>query len=201
MDDKQFDTTLVAMKKFAKEQHVPIMEDEGISHLTALLTEQKPASILEIGSAIGFSALKMAQALPDATIDTIERDEQRYQKAVEFIGATGLQERISIYWQDALEMDIALLGDGYDAIFIDAAKGQYERFFEKYEVLLNEGGTIYCDNMHMHGMSSVPLLEIPRRKRTMIRNLRTFKERMMAHGDYDTKLLEIGDGIIVCKKR
>ncbi|MFD1030543.1 O-methyltransferase [Metaplanococcus flavidus] len=201
MDKEQFDNTILAIKNFALEQHVPIMEDEGISHLTALLTDQNPASILEIGSAIGFSALKMAQALPDAFIDTIERDEERYQKAVEFIAETGLQKRISIYRQDALDMDIALLGDGYDAIFIDAAKGQYERFFEKYEVLLNDGGIIYCDNMHMHGMSTVPLQEIPRRKRTMIRNLSKFRERMMAHADYDTKLLQIGDGIMVCKKR
>lgn len=201
MDNIQLEETIAAMKKYAREQHVPIMEDEGINHLTALLMEQKPVDILEIGSAIGFSALKMAQALPDASIDTIERDELRFMKAQEFIGASGMQRRIRIFRQDALEMDIAMLKNGYDAIFIDAAKGQYERFFEKYEVLLNDGGVIYCDNMHMHGMSTVPLEEIPRRKRTMIRNLRKFRERMMEHADYDTKLLQIGDGIMVCKKR
>src|SRR5690606_2491218 len=113
----------------------------------------------------------------------------------------GMQQRIRIFREDALEMDIALLKNRYEAIFIDAAKGQYERFFEKYEVLLNDGGVIYCDNMHMHGMSADPLEEIPRRKRTMIRNLRKFRERMMDHADYDAKMLQIGDGIMVCKKR
>lgn len=201
MEKIQMDETFEAMKEYAREQHVPIMEDEGISHLTALLVEQGPESILEIGSAIGFSALKMAQALPDASIDTIERDETRFRKAKDFIGASGKQECIRIIHADALELDIAMLKNGYDAIFIDAAKGQYERFFEKYEVLLNCGGIIYCDNMHMHGMSEVPLTEIPRRKRTMIRNLSKFRERMMDHADYDTRLLQIGDGIMVCKKR
>lgn len=201
MDNIQLEETFAAMKEYAREHHVPIMEDEGISHLTALLVEQDPVSILEIGSAIGFSALKMAQALPDASIDTIERDEPRFLKALEFIEASGMQQRIRIFREDALEMDIALLKNSYEAIFIDAAKGQYERFFEKYEVLLNDGGVIYCDNMHMHGMSAVPLEEIPRRKRTMIRNLRKFRERMMDHADYDAKMLQIGDGIMVCKKR
>ncbi|HSJ38072.1 MAG TPA: O-methyltransferase [Planococcus sp. (in: firmicutes)] len=201
MHNEQFENTIQAMKKYAREQHVPIMEDEGISHLTALLVDQKPEGILEIGAAIGFSALKMAQALPKARLDTIERDDMRFEKAVEFIRDSGYQERIRIFRADALEMDLTLLENGYDAIFIDAAKGQYERFFEKYEGLLNSGGVIYCDNMHMHGMAAVPLSEIPRRKRTMMRNLRNFRERMMGHADYDTELLQIGDGIMVCKKR
>lgn len=201
MHNEQFDHTILAIKEYAREQHVPIMEDEGISHLTALLVKQHPKQILEIGAAIGFSALKMAKALPDARIDTIERDELRFEKAVEFIRNASCEDRIRVFHADALEMELAELAKGYDAIFIDAAKGQYERFFEKYEVLLNNGGVIYCDNMHMHGMSAVPLSEIPKRKRTMIRNLRTFKERMLAHADYETELLEIGDGIMVCTKR
>ncbi|TAA66857.1 O-methyltransferase [Planococcus salinarum] len=201
MHNDQFDKTILAMKKYAQEQHVPIMEDEGISFLTSLLVEQKPESILEIGAAIGFSALKMVRALPEVRLDTIERDDVRFEKAVEFIRDSGYQERIRIFQADALEMDVSLLENGYDAIFIDAAKGQYERFFEKYEVLLNSGGVIYCDNMHMHGMAAVPLSEIPKRKRTMIRNLSKFRDRMLDHADYESKLLQIGDGIMVCKKR
>nr|WP_249023448.1 class I SAM-dependent methyltransferase [Planococcus salinarum] len=130
MHNDQFDKTILAMKKYAQEQHVPIMEDEGISFLTSLLVEQKPESILEIGAAIGFSALKMVRALPEVRLDTIERDDVRFEKAVEFIRDSGYQERIRIFQADALEMDVSLLENGYDAIFIDAAKGQYERFFE-----------------------------------------------------------------------
>ena len=200
MDNEQLVRTVEAMKKYAVEKHVPIMEDDGIEHLTALLRDQHPQKVLEIGSAIGFSALKMAEALPDATIDTIERDQERLAKAVGFIQGSGFKERIRLYHGDALEFDLELLDRSYDAIFIDAAKGQYERFFEKYEVLLNKGGVIYCDNMHMHGMSAMHIKEIPRRKRTMIRNLSAFKETMINHEGYETKLLDIGDGIMICKK-
>ncbi|WP_033544171.1 O-methyltransferase [Planococcus sp. CAU13] len=201
MHKERFDNTVAAMKQYALEQHVPIMEDDGIRHLTALLMEQQPQKVLEIGAAIGFSALMMAKALPYAKIDTIERDDSRYAKAVEFISRSGYEPQIRIFHGDALELDMEQLDESYDAIFIDAAKGQYERFFEKYEVLLNSGGVIYCDNMHMHGMSNIALAEVPRRKRTMIRNLRKFKEAMMEHAGYETKLLDIGDGIMVCQKR
>lgn len=201
MDNELLGRTVAAMKKYAVDRHVPIMEDDGIKHLTALLAEQQPRKVLEIGSAIGFSALKMAEALPDATVDTIERDEERYAKAADFIHDSGFGKQIRLFHGDALDFDLNLLAGSYDAIFIDAAKGQYERFFEKYEVLLNKGGVIYCDNMHMHGMSAMPIKEIPRRKRTMIRNLMAFKETLLTHEGYDTKLLDIGDGIMICKKR
>lgn len=201
MDNEQLGRTVAAMKKYAVEMHVPIMEDDGIKHLTALLAEQQPQKVLEIGSAIGFSALKMAEALPDAAIDTIERDQERYAKATDFIDDSGFGKQIRLFQGDALDFDLNLLDRSYDAIFIDAAKGQYERFFEKYEVLLNTGGVIYCDNMHMHGMSAMSIKEIPRRKRTMIRNLSAFKETMLNHDGYETKLLDIGDGIMICKKR
>lgn len=201
MYKEQFENTIATMKKYAEEQHVPIMEDEGIRQLISLLVEQKPETILEIGTAIGFSALKMAEALPFSFIDTIERDKVRYSKAVEFINESGYQEQIQLFQADALEMNLDLLKNSYDAIFIDAAKGQYERFFEKYEVLLNSDGVIYCDNMHMHGLSAVPLSEVPRRKRTMIRKLRNFKEVMMEHDLYETTLLDSGDGIMICRKR
>lgn len=201
MGVEQVEQTIAAMKTYAKEHYVPIMEDEGMNHLLALLIGQQPRTILEIGSAIGFSAVKMAQALPDCRVDTIERDEERYQKAVEFIAETGLGDQISIFQGDALEFDINLLDKAYDAIFIDAAKGQYERFFEKYEILLANGGTVYCDNMQMHGLAELPIAEVPKRKRTMIRNLKKFRDRMMEHSAYHTTLLDQGDGIMVCKKK
>ena len=201
MDHEQLAKTLTAVKAYAKEHHVPIMEDPGIRELTQLLSQQQPRTILEIGSAIGFSAIKMASELPGCQIDTIERDDGRYEKAVEFIGQSGLGGQIRIFHADALQMEFSLLNRDYDAIFIDAAKGQYERFFEKYETLLSEQGVIYCDNMYMHGLADQEITDIPRRKRTMIRNLKSFKEHMLNHPTYDTTLLPVGDGIMICKKR
>ncbi|RNF40983.1 O-methyltransferase [Planococcus salinus] len=201
MGAEQLEQTIADMKHYADAHHVPIMEDEGMEQLLALLTGQQPEKILEIGSAIGFSAIKMAQSLPDCHIDTIERDGQRYEKAVQFIGQSGLSDKIRIFQGDALEMDISSLDKDYDAIFIDAAKGQYERFFEKYEVLLANGGVVYCDNMHMHGLAELPMADVPKRKRTMIRNLKKFRDHMMEHPAYDTQLLNQGDGIMVCRKK
>jgi predicted O-methyltransferase YrrM len=201
MGQQQLTATLASIKSYAVEHHVPIMEEQGIDELTELLGRQQPSSILEIGAAIGFSAIKMAQALPVCKIDTIERDDNRFGQAQKFIAESGYGERIRVFHADALEMDVSLLDPFYDAIFIDAAKGQYERFFEKYETLLPEGGIIYCDNMLMHGMADQPLADIPRRKRTMIRNIKKFREHMMGHPLYTVELLPVGDGIMICTKK
>ncbi len=201
MLDNQLVTTFKAIQDYAAMHHVPIMEDQGMGELLVLLKKQQPETILEIGAAIGFSAIKMAEGLPTCTIDTIERDEPRYQQALRFIEQSGFRQRIRIFHADALELPVAQLKPHYEAIFIDAAKGQYERFFDKYEPLLASGGVIYCDNMAMHGLSDLPLSEVPRRKRTMIRNLAIFKERMFNHPDYETHLLSSGDGIMICRKK
>ncbi|MDQ0429978.1 putative O-methyltransferase YrrM [Planomicrobium stackebrandtii] len=201
MANDQLSATLGAIQAYAALEHVPIMEDQGIRELVGLLKIQQPKQILEIGAAIGFSAIKIAEALPASELDTVERDETRYQKAVEFIAQSGFSDRIRIFHADALELSLADLKKQYDAIFIDAAKGQYERFFDKYEELLATGGIIYCDNMAMHGLSDIPLSEVPRRKRTMIRNLAAFKEHMLNHPGYDTELLSSGDGIMICRKK
>ncbi|WP_142827760.1 O-methyltransferase [Planococcus soli] len=201
MANDQLSATLGAIQAYAALEHVPIMEDQGIRELVGLLKIQQPKQILEIGAAIGFSAIKIAEALPASELDTVERDETRYQKAVEFIAQSGFGGRIRIFHADALELSLSVLKKQYDAIFIDAAKGQYERFFDKYEELLATGGIIYCDNMAMHGLSDMPLSEVPRRKRTMIRNLAAFKEHMLNHPLYDTELLSSGDGIMICRKK
>ena len=89
----------------------------------------------------------------------------------------------------------------FDAIFIDAAKGQYKRFFERFVPYLSNSGTVYCDNMFMHGMAEQDLKAIPKRKRTMIRNLKEFTEWMMQHPDFQSALFPIGDGILISTKK
>ena len=190
------------MEKFAEEHHIPIMESGAIETFLGLLSIQNPTHILEIGSAIGYSAIRMAQSLPDVSVTTIELHSERYKKAVEFIKAAGLEERIQIIEADALEVDAdRVLGKTYDALFIDAAKGQYKRFFEKYSPAIDVGGVIYCDNMFMHGMVLQEDAEIPRRKRTMIRNIKEFTGWVMTNPNYDTTLLPVGDGILIAIKK
>ena len=178
------------------------MESRAIETLLGLLSIQKPDRILEIGSAIGYSAIRMAQSLPRTLITTIERDNERYIKAVENIGTSGLANRIQIIEADALLLEKELLTDEpYDALFIDAAKGQYKRFFEKYSPFISSGGVIYCDNMFLHGMVLREDKELPRRKRTMVRNLKSFTRWVLSHPDYDTSLLPLGDGILIAIKK
>ena len=189
------------MENYAMEHHVPIMQLPAIDVLNQLLRIQKPSSILEIGTAIGYSALRMASALPDCSIVTVERDSERVQLAKQFIARSNAANRITVIEGDALEVDVEKLQSTFDAVFIDAAKGQYMRFFEKYSTLVPSGGILYIDNMYMHGLSDLDMKEVPRRKRTMIRNLREFSNWIMEHPDYDSTFFPVGDGLLICLKR
>lgn len=190
------------MEKFAEENRIPIMDRSGIDTFVGLLRIQQPKFILEIGSAIGYSAIRMVSTLKDVSILTIERDKERYESAVEYIERSGHSDRITIIEGDALLLDEALIPERqYDALFIDAAKGQYKRFFEKYSKYVAPGGVIYCDNMFMHGAVLIPDEELPKRNRTMIRNLKEFTTWIMGHPQYETSLLPVGDGILIAVKK
>lgn len=195
------DALLLEMEQFAAENHVPIMQLAGIESLNQLLRIQNPTSILEIGTAIGYSAMRMAQALPKTKIVTIERDETRVAHAREFIARSAVADRITVVEGDALDVDVEAIQSTFDAVFIDAAKGQYQKFFEKYSPLVPSGGVLYIDNMYMHGLSDLDIKEVPRRKRTMIRNLKTFSEWIMTHPDYTSAFFPVGDGLLICLKR
>lgn len=193
---------LMEMEEFAKVQHIPIMELVPMESLLQLLRLHKPTSILEIGSAIGYSTIRMASAIPDAFITTIEKDENRALLAKNYIQLADLEARIQVIQGDALEINLSeLQKQSYDTLFIDAAKGQYQRFFDMYSPLVPTGGVVYCDNMLMRGFTEVSLNEVPRRKRTMVRNLQAFTKWLMNHQDYDTTFLPIGDGITISIKR
>ena len=199
---KKKDPFIVQMEEYAAENRVPIMDSGAIEALIGLLRIQNPLRILEIGSAIGYSAIRMVSALPKATVLTIERDAERYTKAIEFIENSGLVNRIQIIEADALEFNTdGVFTELFDALFIDASKGQYKRFFEKYAPALAPDGVIYCDNMFMHGMVLQDDEDIPKRNRTMIRKLKEFTRWVMNHPEYDSILLPIGDGILIATKK
>ena len=191
---------LVEMEQYAQEHHVPIMQLSGIEALSQLLRIQNPKSILEIGTAIGYSAIRMAKALPNTSIVTIERDTNRVEVAKQFIAKSNVESQITVIEGDALEVEIDR-NSTFDAVFIDAAKGQYMKFFEKYSPLVPSGGVLYIDNMYMHGLSDLDIKEVPKRKRTMIRNLKQFSDWIMQHPDYTSAFFPIGDGLLICLKR
>ncbi|MFB5087964.1 O-methyltransferase [Psychrobacillus sp. PGGUH221] len=190
------------MEKYAKENHVPIMQLAGMESLIHLLSLQKPKTLLELGTAIGYSSMRIATKLTSANIVTIERDVDKANLAKNYIERGKLQDRIEVIIGDALEISNEIFKEQkFDAIFIDAAKGQYKKFFEKYAPLLNDRGVIYCDNLLLNGLSELPMSEVPRRKRTMVRNQHHFTQWLLNHPDYDTAFLPVGDGMLVSIKR
>ena len=140
---------LEEIREYAEENNVPIMTEDGIKFLTNYIRKHNIKKILEIGAAIGYSAIMMALVDNEIEITTIERDEKRYLEAVKNIKKFHLQERITLLYKDAFDVE---LDEEFDLVFIDAAKAQNIKFFEKFKVYLAPGGSIITDNMHFHGL-------------------------------------------------
>ena len=187
------------IKKYALDNKVPIMVDEGIDFLTTFIIKNQITNILEIGSAIGYSAIMMALANPNVKITTIERDRERYLEAVKNVKKLGLEDRIILIFNDALETSVE---GKFDLIFIDAAKGQNIRFFEKFEPNLADHGAIITDNIDFHGLVEKDVETIQSRNlRGLIRKIREYIDYLKNNPKYEVELLKIGDGIAVAKKK
>ncbi|MDG4655426.1 O-methyltransferase [Ectobacillus antri] len=197
---KQDDALLQEIEQFAAEHGVPIMDKLGMEFMLQLLRLIQPKAILEIGAAIGYSAICMVKAT-DARVVTIERDEERYNKAVFYIEKANLTNSISLLFGDALETGEQVQAYGkFDVIFIDAAKGQYQRFFEMYEPLLADDGVILTDNVLFRGLVAEETIE-NKRMRSLVKKIKSYNEWLMAHPGYHTTIFPIGDGVAVSKKR
>lgn len=187
------------IKKYAEEENVPIMQDEGIEFLTTFIVNNKINNILEVGTAIGYSAIMMALANPNAKIVTIERDENRYKEALKNIKKFGLDDRITLIYKDALEV---YLNEKFDLIFLDGAKGQNINFFEHFENNLNEDGYIITDNINFHGYVEKNEEEIKSRNlRGLVRKIKKYIEYLKTNKKYETQFFNKGDGVSVTKKR
>jgi predicted O-methyltransferase YrrM len=192
---------LLEMEEYADQNGVPIMEAAGIETMLQLLRIQQPEAILEVGTAIGYSALRMAFALPQTKIVTLERDEGRFKLAVDYIKKADRQQQIIQISGDALELEEEVAGHApFDAIFIDAAKGQYKRFFEMYSRYLKPGGMIITDNVLFKGLVYNQEAD-SRRLRSLVKKIDEFNRWLAANEEYDTVILPIGDGIAISKKR
>lgn len=186
------------IKKYAIDENVPIMQDDGISFLTTFIIKNKIQTVLEIGTAIGYSAIMMALANPNLKVVSIERDEKRYLEAVKNIKKLQLEDRITLIFKDALDVK---LDDKFDLIFIDAAKSQSIHFFEQFEKNLNDNGYIITDNLNFHGFVNKKEEEIKSRNlRALVRKIKDYKVYLQENKRYNTEFFEIGDGISLSKK-
>lgn len=186
--------SLKIMEEYARENFVPIIQPEVTQFLKVLLKINKPKNILEIGTAIGYSALLMAESTgEDTSISTIERDHDMLELASENISRSEYWNRIKIIKGDARDV-LPQLDEKYDFIFMDAAKGHYREFFDQSMRLIHKGGIILCDNVLFRGMVASDELVHPR-KRTIVKRLREFLEYISHIEGYSTSIIPIGDGL------
>lgn len=188
--------SILDLEEYAKKNNIPIMMKDGIDFLTQYIKENHTYKILEIGSAIGYSAIKMGLVDEKVTIITIERDHERYLEAVKNIKLFHLDDRIQIIEKDAFDVE---LEEQFDLIFIDAAKGQYIKFFEKFEKNLKVGGVIISDNLNFHGLIHSKE-ELSRNVRGLVRKLNNYIEFLKQNKQFKTEFLNIGDGISISIK-
>lgn len=186
------------MEQYALEHHVPIMMKDGIEFMLAYIKEHNITRILEIGSAIGYSAIRMASIDSNIHVTTIERDEVRYQEAVSNIHKAHMEDQITIILGDAFDVNVE--GE-YDLIFIDAAKSQYIKFFEKFEVNLAPNGTILSDNLDFHGLTHTTEKIESRNVRGLVRKLNQYIDFLKDHPRFETTFYSVGDGIGVSVRK
>ncbi|WP_050636376.1 O-methyltransferase [Candidatus Stoquefichus sp. SB1] len=193
---------LEELEQDALKRHIPVMQKEGILFLIAQLNEIHATTCLEIGAAIGYSAMMMVTHVEGLKVDSIEIDNERYQEALENIEKRELSSQINLYHEDALILDTDLLkNQPYDCLFIDAAKAQYQKFFEKYVPFVKEKGIIIVDNLDFHGM----IFDIDhiknRNTKQLVKKIKRFKDWIFNHEDFDVNYYAVGDGICVIKRK
>ena len=186
---------LKIIKEKALENHIPIIMDDTLEVIDTYLKKMKPKRILEIGTAVGYSAICFSKYLAeDGIIDTIERDEERIADAKRNLKEMDLNNKINIYEGDAVEI-LPNLNNKYDMVFIDAAKGKYTFFLEQSLRMLNKKGIIFADNILYKGYV---LSDYNKHKqRTAVRNLREYIKQTTENTDLKTQILEVGDGLAI----
>ena len=193
MDKKE----LEKIKQKALDEHIPIIMDDTLEVVDKILKEVKPKRILEIGTAVGYSAICFSEYLSeDGEIDTIERDEERIIEAKANIEKVGVSNKINIYSGDAVEI-LPTLNNKYDVVFIDAAKGKYPFFLKEALRMLDTHGVILADNILYKGYVMSDYNK--HKQRTAVRNLREYIKEVTENPNIETEILEVGDGLAVSR--
>ena len=186
------------IEEYARVNRVPIMLPDGIDYLCNYIKKNNIKNILEIGSAIGYSAIRMALVSDDIKITTIEKDKERYDIAVKNIKKFNLNKRINIILGDALDIDIEGM---FDLIFIDASKGHNIDFFNKYKNNLNNDGVIITDNLSFHGLVEDESLAVTKNQRGIVKKIKNFIEFLDNNKEFNTIYVSVGDKISISRRR
>ena len=189
---------LEIVKVKALENHIPILMDDTLDTMKEILIENKPKRILEIGTAVGYSASQFVRYAGEQleVVDTIELDEQRAKEAIENIEKIGISSKINVIIGNAVEV-LPTLSEKYDMIFIDANKGKYPIFLQEAIRLSNKGTVIVADNILYKGYVMSDYNK--HKQRTAVRHLREYIAEALENPILDTKILEVGDGLAISK--
>ena len=190
---------ILEMEEYANEHNVPIIEKESIAFIMKFIKANNVKSVLEIGTAIGYSAIMMCLVNKDVLVTTIERDEQRYMEALKNIKKFGLENRITLIFNDALNVEF---DEKFDLVFIDAAKRKNKEFFLHFVKYLNDDGYVITDNMNFHGYVKMDPEKIESK------NIRDISEKINEYiyflennMEYKTTIYQVGDGVAVTERR
>ncbi len=191
------DSYIKEIEIYASENNIPIMLPDGIQYMCKFIKKNNIKRILEIGTAIGYSAIKMALLDDDIKVTTIERDKERYELAIHNIKKFNLQDRIEVIYGDALDVTIEGI---YDLIFIDASKGGSIKFFNKYKSNLDNNGYIITDNLSFHGLVDNPDKAVTKNQKGLVKRINMFIEFLNNNKEYVTEYIEVGDRISISKR-
>ena len=188
---------LEKIKQKALEEHIPIIMDDTLEVIEKELKENPPKKILEIGAAVGYSAMCFSEFLvEDGKIDTIERDKERIKEAKENFKKVEVEDKINLYEGDAVEI-LPTLNERYDMVFIDAAKGKYPFFLKESLRMINKNGIIFADNILYKGYVMSDYNK--HKQRTAVRNLREYIKEVSENPNLETEILEVGDGLAISR--
>ena len=186
------------IREQAVKDGVPVMEEESIDYVRRFLKENNVRSMLEIGTAVGYSSIVFASYIEDLNIVTLENDPERHRQAVANIERAGLSERIRPLLADARQFS---LNEKFRCLFLDGPKAHNEELYKIYRDNLTDDGIIIVDDVYLYGILDDPQRKIKRRLRPLVNKLRAFREEMLSDAAYESTYLQIGDGLLICKKR
>lgn len=198
------DDFFLLLEKYAKEHRVPIMDPVSMNFVTQLVRIHRPKHVLEIGTAIGYSALRIVSENEHVRVTTIERFDKMYEEAKKNITLYDKRKQIELIYGDAVEVLPTLLkrnDQTIDFVFLDGAKGQYRRIFEIVAPILPPGGLIVCDNVLFQGyvIQDKPIEQ--KRLQKLVQKLKQFNDWVVNERSFHTSIVPIGDGLTISVKK
>lgn len=200
LNEQYKDEKIGDLETYAQSHNVPIIQKSGLDFVSMIIKVSKTKKILEIGTAIGYSAINFALLDENISVTTIERDELMIEQATQNIHAFDLTNRIELISQDALLVDETNLPNNYDLLFIDAAKSQYQKFFDKYTKCLKTGGIVITDNLLFHDLIFDNDIK-NRNTKQLVNKIKKYNEWLKNNDLFDTQFYSIGDGISISIKK